>query len=73
MSGLHIVKAGKARWIGASSMYARQFATMLHTPEANGSTRFSTMQDHVDLLGREDKELSRLEAPHVPHAVVGFA
>jgi aryl-alcohol dehydrogenase-like predicted oxidoreductase len=49
------VKAGKARYIGASSMYAWQFATMLHTAEANGWTRFSTMQNYVNLLYREEE------------------
>ena len=56
LEALHdIVKAGKARYIGASSMYAWQFATMLHTSEANGWTRFSTMQNYVNLLYREEE------------------
>jgi aryl-alcohol dehydrogenase-like predicted oxidoreductase len=56
LEALHdVVKAGKARYIGASSMYAWQFATMLHTAEANGWTRFSTMQDYVNLLYREEE------------------
>src|SRR5690606_29280384 len=43
LEALHdVVKAGKVRYIGASSMYAWQFATMLHIAEANGWTRFST-------------------------------
>ncbi len=45
LEALHdVVKAGKARYIGASSMYAWQFATLLHVSEANGWTRFATMQ-----------------------------
>lgn len=56
MEALHdIVKAGKARYIGASSMFAWQFATMLHVAEANGWTRFSTMQNYVNLLYREEE------------------
>lgn len=50
-----VVKAGKARYIGASSMYAWQFATMLHVSEANGWTRFSTMQNYLNLLYREEE------------------
>ena len=56
LEALHdVVKAGKARHIGASSMYAWQFATMLHVSEANGWTRFSTMQDYLNLLYREEE------------------
>jgi aryl-alcohol dehydrogenase-like predicted oxidoreductase len=56
LEALHdVVKAGKARYIGASSMYAWQFATMLHVADANGWTRFSTMQDYVNLLYREEE------------------
>ena len=56
LEALHdIVKAGKARYIGASSMFAWQFATMLHTSEANGWTRFATMQNYVNLLYREEE------------------
>jgi aryl-alcohol dehydrogenase-like predicted oxidoreductase len=56
LEALHdVVKAGKARYIGASSMYAWQFATMLHTAEANGWTRFVTMQNYVNLLYREEE------------------
>ena len=50
-----VVRAGKARYIGASSMYAWQFATMLHVAEANGWARFVTMQDYVNLLYREEE------------------
>jgi aryl-alcohol dehydrogenase-like predicted oxidoreductase len=56
LEALHdVVKAGKARYIGASSMYAWQFATMLHVAEANGWTKFVTMQDYVNLLYREEE------------------
>jgi aryl-alcohol dehydrogenase-like predicted oxidoreductase len=56
LEALHdVVKAGKARYIGASSMYAWQFATMLHTADANGWTRFVSMQNHVNLLYREEE------------------
>ncbi|RZM11519.1 MAG: aldo/keto reductase, partial [Sphingomonas sp.] len=56
LEALHdVVKAGKARYIGASSMYAWQFATMLHVAEANGWTRFSTMQNYLNLLYREEE------------------
>ena len=56
LEALHdVVKAGKARYIGASSMYAWQFATMLHTADANGWTRFVTMQNYLNLLYREEE------------------
>lgn len=56
LEALHdVVKAGKARYIGASSMYAWQFATMLHTSEKNGWTRFVSMQDHLNLINREEE------------------
>lgn len=56
LEALHdVVKAGKARYIGASSMYAWQFATMLHTSSAHGWTRFVTMQNYVNLLYREEE------------------
>jgi aryl-alcohol dehydrogenase-like predicted oxidoreductase len=56
LEALHdVVKAGKVRYIGASSMYAWQFATMLHIADANGWTRFSTMQNYVNLLYREEE------------------
>ena len=56
LEALHdVVKAGKALYIGASSMFAWQFATMLHVSEANGWTRFATMQDYLNLLYREEE------------------
>jgi aryl-alcohol dehydrogenase-like predicted oxidoreductase len=50
-----VVRAGKARYIGASSMYAWQFAQMLHTSERLGITRFVTMQNHYNLIYREEE------------------
>jgi 1-deoxyxylulose-5-phosphate synthase len=56
LEALHdVVKAGKARYIGASSMYAWQFSKMLHTADAHGWTRFITMQNHVNLINREEE------------------
>jgi len=56
LEALHdVVKAGKARYIGASSMFAWQFASMLHAADANGLTRFVTMQNYVNLLYREEE------------------
>lgn len=56
LEALHdVVKAGKARYLGASSMYAWQFAKMLHTADANGWTRFATMQNHYNLIYREEE------------------
>ncbi|MST33807.1 aldo/keto reductase [Acidimicrobiaceae bacterium USS-CC1] len=56
MEALHdVVRAGKARYIGASSMWAWQFAKAQHVAEANGWTRFVTMQDHYNLLYREEE------------------
>ena len=56
LEALHdVVKAGKARYIGASSMYAWQFATALQVAMRNGWTRFVTMQNHVNLLYREEE------------------
>lgn len=51
----HLVEAGKVRYIGASSMYAWQFAAMQHTAELNGWTRFVSMQDQYNLLMREEE------------------
>src|SRR5216683_2994836 len=50
-----VVKAGKARYIGASSMYAWQFARMLHTSDRRGWARFVSMQDHYNLTYREEE------------------
>ncbi|HVY05927.1 MAG TPA: aldo/keto reductase [Burkholderiales bacterium] len=50
-----VVQAGKALYIGASSMYAYQFAKMLHASDANGYARFVTMQNHYNLVYREEE------------------
>ena len=56
MEALHdIVKAGKARYIGASSMYAWQFAKAQHVAETRGLTRFVSMQPQVNLVYREEE------------------
>ena len=56
MEALHdIVKAGKTRYIGASSMYAWQFAKLQHTAEMHGWTQFVAMQNQYNLLRRQDE------------------
>jgi 1-deoxyxylulose-5-phosphate synthase len=50
-----VVRAGKARYIGASSMFAWQFAKALHTSEKHGWTRFASMQNHYNLAYREEE------------------
>jgi len=50
-----IVRSGKARYIGASSMYAWQFARMLFAADANGWARFVSMQNHLNLIYREEE------------------
>jgi aryl-alcohol dehydrogenase-like predicted oxidoreductase len=56
MEALHdVVKAGKARYIGASAMYAWQFQKALHVAETYGWTRFVSMQDHLNLIYREEE------------------
>ncbi len=50
-----IVRQGKARYIGASSMYAWQFAKALYTSETRGFSRFVTMQNHYNLVYREEE------------------
>ena len=50
-----IVKAGKALYVGASSMYAWEFSKMLHTADRHGWERFVSMQDHYNLLYREEE------------------
>jgi aryl-alcohol dehydrogenase (NADP+) len=50
-----VVKAGKARYIGASSMYAWQFAKAQHTADLHGWTRFISMQNHYNLVYREEE------------------
>jgi 1-deoxyxylulose-5-phosphate synthase len=56
MQALHdVVKAGKALYLGASSMYAWQFAKMQHTADTMGLTRFVSMQNHYNLIYREEE------------------
>jgi len=56
LEALHdVVKAGKARYIGASSMYAWQFAKALHLADGHGWMRFVSMQNHYNLLYREEE------------------
>src|SRR5687768_1706568 len=56
MEALHdVVKAGKARYIGASAIWAWQFAKALHVAELNGWTRFVSMQNHLNLIYREEE------------------
>ena len=62
MEALHdVVKAGKARYLGASSMYAWQFQRMTHVAEANGWSPFVSMQPQLNLIYREEeREMLRL-------------
>ncbi|MEV6029589.1 aldo/keto reductase [Nonomuraea sp. NPDC052116] len=56
MEALHdVVRAGKARYIGASSMWAWQFSKAQHVAEQNGWTKFVSMQNHYNLLYREEE------------------
>ncbi len=56
MEALHdVVKAGKARYLGASSMWAWQFATLQHAADRGGWTRFVAMQDQYNLMMREEE------------------
>src|SRR6188474_240087 len=50
-----VVRAGKARYLGASAMFAWQFQKALHVAEKHGWTRFVSMQDHLNLLYREEE------------------
>ncbi len=56
LEALHdVVKAGKARYLGASSMFAWQFAQMIYTARQHGWSEFVSMQDHYNLLNREEE------------------
>jgi aryl-alcohol dehydrogenase-like predicted oxidoreductase len=56
LEALHdVVKAGKARYLGASSMFAWQFCKALYAARGHGWTRFVTMQNHYNLLNREEE------------------
>jgi aryl-alcohol dehydrogenase-like predicted oxidoreductase len=76
MEALHdIVKAGKVRYLGASSMYAWQFAKLQHAADLGGWTRFVSMQNQYNLLRRQDEpelkltddEAAALEKPYTSH------
>jgi aryl-alcohol dehydrogenase-like predicted oxidoreductase len=56
LEALHdVVKAGKVRYLGASSMYAWQFSKALYLQQMHGWSRFVTMQDHYNLINREEE------------------
>ena len=55
LESVDLVKAGKARYIGASSMFAWQFAKAQHVAATNGWARFVSMQNHWNLLYREEE------------------
>jgi 1-deoxyxylulose-5-phosphate synthase len=56
VEALHdVVKAGKARYIGGSNMYAWQFAKAIYTSRMHGWTEFVSMQDHINLINREEE------------------
>jgi aryl-alcohol dehydrogenase (NADP+) len=56
LEALHdVVRAGKVRYLGASSMWAWEFAKMLHLADTHGWTRFVSMQNHYNLLNREEE------------------
>src|SRR3984893_2980984 len=56
LEALHeVVKSGKARYLGASSMYAWQFTKALYLADLHGWTRFVSMQNHYNLLYREEE------------------
>ncbi len=70
LEALHdVVKAGKVLYLGASSMFAWQFAELQMTAEANGWTRFVSMQNHYNLVYREEE---REMNPYCAHAGVGL-
>lgn len=69
MAALHdVVQSGKARYIGASSMWAWQFAEMQHVADLGGWTRFVSMQDQYNLIQREEE---REMYGYCAHAGVG--
>jgi aryl-alcohol dehydrogenase (NADP+) len=68
LEALHdVVKSGKARYVGASSMYAWQFAQALYSADRHGWSRFVTMQNHYNLVYREEERemLPLCRAEHV--------
>jgi aryl-alcohol dehydrogenase-like predicted oxidoreductase len=70
MEALHdVVKAGKARYIGASAMYAWQFHKALNVADRHGWTRFISMQNHYNLIYREDGGPGDRPAPLQPAGI----
>ncbi|MGH0030574.1 MAG: aldo/keto reductase [Myxococcota bacterium] len=70
MEALHdVVKAGKALYLGASSMFAWQFAELQHAAERGGFTKFVSMQNHYNLVYREEE---REMNPYCAHTGVGL-
>ena len=70
LEALHdVVKAGKVLYLGASSMFAWQFAELQMTAEANGWTKFISMQNHYNLVYREEE---REMNPYCAHTGVGI-
>src|ERR1700738_5163666 len=68
LEALHdVVKSGKARYIGASSLYAGEFSKALYLADQHGWTRFVTMQNHYNLLNREEERamLALCTAKHI--------
>ena len=62
MEALHdVVKSGKVRYIGASSMWTHEFATLQFTAEKHGWTKFISMQNFYNLLYREEVRRTRAE------------
>ena len=61
MGALHdLVRSGKVRYLGASSMWTYQFATLQHVAEKHGFTKFVAMQNHYNLMYREEeREMNR--------------
>lgn len=69
MEVLHdVVKAGKARYIGASAMYVWQFQKALHVAEKNGWTWFVSMQNHLNLIYREEEREKRRKIGVTPYS-----
>ncbi len=68
LAALHdVVKAGKARYIGASSMYAWQFTKALYLADRHGWTRFVSMQNHYNLMYREEEARDDAAVPKPRH------
>ncbi len=62
-----VVKSGKALYIGASSMYAWQFAKMLYTADLRGYERFVSMQNHYNVVYREEEREMNPAVPRPGH------